>query len=257
MSWSTALSVGGDLLGGILGSKKSSLGRTQLAFQNAYRQIDRNAFVKDRGHAERWEKKRVRRIARDAKKAGLHPLAVMGNNSSYSSPIQVGAGFNPVTDGANTGSAIGDAIASGAATIANKVDGKANAMAKAEAENMKKEGQLLDAQILESRSRTLLNQTNARRSLVGPQSPVDPFAIRQENALMEVKLENGDKVLIPNPDVYEVGPSELVTGRALLEGGRVVAAAGNPTPIKTTKLPNRASTKPSKEWRKPPKGRVR
>ena len=122
----------------------------------------------------------------------------------------------------------GNAIASG--TVAQA----ANSVARQEQSRLgkmdQKQADLIDAQILEARSRTILNTANAKRALVGPAAgPDDPFAMRQENALIKVRLEDGTIVQVPNPDVYEIGPSELLTGRAILESGRAVHHLTNQT----------------------------
>lgn len=144
------------------------------------------------------------------KRFGLHPLASIGAQTS---------GFQPVMSQAMTSA--GQSIQQGMARAADR---------KGEAALQRKQEQLIDEQILEARSRTLLNTANARRAAVGPGSAVDPYAPRKENALISVRLENGETVLVPNPDVYEISPTELATGRIVLEGGRQVERATNPKP---------------------------
>lgn len=159
--------------------------------------------------AHQFEKRRIQTLAKDAKAAGIHPYAALGAGAGYS---------NPFTS-SPAGSFIGDGVAAAGQGIDEEF-GKSASKSLAS-----KQGELLDAQIAEARSRTVLNSANAKRTLIGPSAPTDPFAMRKENALIEVRLENGTIVKIPNPDVYEVGPTELVTGRTLLEGGRGVKAA--------------------------------
>lgn len=141
------------------------------------------------------------------KEFGLHPLASIGASS--------GGGY--------TGSYLGEGIAQAGAAAAQAVRDKAD---KKDPLRIK-EAELLDAQVEEARSRTRLNDLNAARS-----AGLDPFAPRKENALIQVKLENGEVVWVPNPDVYEIGPSELATGRTMLEGARVVGrvTANSPPP---------------------------
>lgn len=139
------------------------------------------------------------------KKFGLHPLAAIGAQTS---------GYQPVMAQAMTSA--GNSIQAARA----REDQQREA---AKVEGLQRE--LLESQIAEVRSRTLLNQRNALRPLVGPASEDDPFRRRQENALIEVMLENGQVVTIPNPDVYEISPTELATGRVILEGGRVLENA--------------------------------
>lgn len=141
-------------------------------------------------------------------KYGLHPSTSIGAQTS---------GYQPVMNQAFTSA--GQSIQQG---MAAKADAKADRA-------REDRGQaLLDAQIAEAQSRTILNKANAQRALVGPGAPADPYAPRKANALISVRLENGDTVLVPNPDVYEISPTELATGRLVLEGGRVVDNAQKP-----------------------------
>ena len=160
-----------------------------------------------------FERTRIQTVAADAKKAGIHPLSALGVAAGYQNPY----------GSAPSGSTLGDGIAAAGDIIGRSVPTKTQKAKDAQAATLnEKQAQLLDAQILESRSRTNLNSANAKRALLGPNSPVDPFGMRQENALIKVKLENGDIVRIPNPDIYDISPSELVTARGIIEGARVV-----------------------------------
>lgn len=138
---------------------------------------------------------------------GLHPLASIGAQTS---------GYQPVYSQAFTSA--GQAIQGGMS---------ARADARADRRRERTQERLAEAQIAEAQSRTILNAANARRALVGPGAPRDPYAMRQENALMSVRLENGDVVQVPNPDVYEISPTELATGRIVLEGGRALERQDN------------------------------
>lgn len=128
---------------------------------------------------------------------GLHPLASIGAQTS---------GYS--------GSYLGDGIAEASRSVGQAVQERGREKKSAVLDA--KRGELVDAQIAEARSRTLLNEANARS--VGA---VDPFKPRKENALVEVMLENGDIIFIPNPDLYEVSPTELATGRSLIEAARI------------------------------------
>ena len=146
------------------------------------------------------------------KKYGLHASTSIGAQTS---------GYQPVMNQAFT-------------SAGRSIQGlAARADAKADRAREDRGKELLDAQIAEAQSRTILNKANAQRALVGPGAPTDPYAPRKANALISVKLENGDTVLVPNPDVYEISPTELATGRLVLEGGRVVDNARNPAPRST------------------------
>lgn len=129
---------------------------------------------------------------------GLHPLAAIGAQTSGYSGHYIGDGV------ADAGAALGQAIS------AKGERDRSRSLEKAELD-------LVQAQTEEVRSRTRINEMNAR-----PAAPIDPYAMRQVNSLIAVKLENGDIVYIPNPDVYENSPTELVTGRGIIEGARAV-----------------------------------
>ncbi len=167
--------------------------------------FDRNAQRSRDFKARRFEKQRIQMITKDALAAGIHPLAALGSAAGFQNPF---AGAAP--GGASMGGAIADAASQIGAGVAQAGKAKSNEA-------------ILAAQLAESRSRTILNQANAKRALIGPGSTVDPFAPRQENALVEVELENGERILIPNPELYEISPSELATGRILIEGGRGIS----------------------------------
>ena len=160
--------------------------------------------------AIKFEKNKLQYLAADAKKAGIHPYAALGAGAGYSNPY--------------TSSPVGSSIADGVGALGDAIDGK---IGEAKGKDLKaKQGELLDAQIAETRSRTVLNSANAKRALIGPHASTDPFRMRKENALIEVKLEDGTVVKIPNPDVYEIGPTELATGRGIIETSRGVKKLG-------------------------------
>lgn len=154
-------------------------------------------------------------------KYGLHPLASIGAASG----------------GYSTGNVLGDGLAAAADALAQGVAAKGEKAA-ADRAQIKAE-EVADAQIAEARSRTLLNLQNAKRAAV----TIDPYAPRRENALMRVMLENGETVLVPNPDVYEIGPGELTTGRVLLEGGRGIQRARDAAPVIKPIIPNAPTTR--------------
>lgn len=145
-----------------------------------------------------------------AKEFGLHPLTVAGGSAGYQPASRPNFGSN-LRD-------LGNTLSEVAADKAAK---------KTAGEQQKKADELLEAQLMEMRSRTGLNLANTKRVLGGPGQPPDPFKMETHNALIEVMLENGDIIRVPNPAVYEIGPSELATGRILLEGGRVIERASN------------------------------
>lgn len=135
-----------------------------------------------------------------ARAEGLHPLVGAG---------QPGAQYQP----------------SHASPMQGALEGVSQALASRAGQ--KKQDQLLEAQIEEAQSRTILNKANAQRAMIGPNAPVtDPFKMRSENALIRVKLENGDIILMPNPDVYEISPTELATARLIMEGSRAADLEG-------------------------------
>lgn len=139
-----------------------------------------------------------------ADQAGLHRLSVAGSPAGYS-PAPM-----------------------------SEAQGLMNAGAMLRDRPSKKENELVDAQIQEARSRTMLNQANTRRALAGPQpglgqdnplpgknhdgapnpngdrgTRVEPFP--DLPATQEVQL-GPFKGVGPNPEAFEVGLSEFLTG---------------------------------------------
>lgn len=165
----------------------------------------------------------------------------VGRANKLHPSVAIGAATTPYTP------AFGGALSEAGRAVQEGMSTKE--AARLQRENQEKQNDLIDAQIMEATSRTLLNNANTRRTLMAQGSTVDPFAMRQENALIRVKLENGDIVTIPNPDVYEISPTELATGRIILEGGRALEKLpdGNWTMVETgrpTKDTPRRSPRP-------------
>lgn len=145
---------------------------------------------KQQKSAQAFEQNRIGMTVREAKKHGIHPLAALGQASAYQNPFM--------------GNPVGDALASGiAGADAAYEQKKAEEAAKPLQD---KRIELLDAQIAESRSRTLLNAGNAKRALVGNQGHLGTVG----------GLEALDNVVTPNGVVkrpVEVDPSKNVPMR--------------------------------------------
>lgn len=138
MSWeAAAIAAGGKILGGVMSDRATSR-------QNAANIAHQKEFAQN---AVQWK-------VEDAKKAGLHPLYALGANTTSFSPIPV------------TGSATGDAIARGAANVAES-------MSKSKMNKLQTD--LVEAQIQESRSRSIAalaqaKATNAEADFVTKQA---------------------------------------------------------------------------------------
>lgn len=146
-----------------------------------------------------------------ADEAGLHRLAVAGSPAGYSpAPQHDGEGVM----------ALGNAV-------------REYAQDRTDKKTRQKQDALIDAQIEEARSRTILNQANARRAVSGPQ----PGLGQASNPVQEAfdRLSNDGSRRInreperdqpatqtvtlgrftgrgPNPEAFEVGLSELAAG---------------------------------------------
>lgn len=156
-----------------------------------------------------------------ADKYGLHRLAVAGSPAGYSpAPTVTRRGF------AEAGQAIRD--------YGLHRENKAMAA---------KEKELIDAQIEETRSRTMLNNANSRRAFIGPQPGLGDITSRLGEAFD--RLSNGGSRTIrrepeadlpatstvtlgpvsgrgPNAEAFEIGLSELIAG-ALIYGPQWLA----------------------------------
>lgn len=139
-----------------------------------------------------------------ADKAGLHRLTVAGSPSGYS----------PVPQNESQG------LLQAGQALRSMGD-------------RKKENELIDAQIEEARSRTILNTANAKRAMSGPQPGLGGPTVGIKDALdrapdgsrrgvrvePEPQLPARQKVTFgehtsvgPNPEAFEIGLSELIAG---------------------------------------------
>lgn len=156
---------------------------------------------------------------RAADEAGLHRLAVAGSPAGYSpAPASAADGLM----------AAGQMIGQG---------------------NTRKQEQLLDAQIEEARSRTILNEANARRALAGPQpglggastALMDMLSAHQDRGGGDRRVEvrpdvdapltgttnAGDVTMVaPSEDAFSVGLDELIAG-ALIYGPQWLTSVVN------------------------------
>ncbi|AXH75832.1 MAG: hypothetical protein [Cressdnaviricota sp.] len=163
---------------------------------------------------EREDSKIQRQIA-DGRLAGLSPLAAMGNagfspsmasiggdSSSYSSPEsnQAPSRYSPTSS--SGASLAGDAIQS------------------------MLQNQQINQQIMESRSRTLLNEANAQRLQNNPMQDGGLGQPRHEASTIWVHPEFGKPYKIPNPELYETSTNEGLTGAYLHGAGRVYSGLG-------------------------------
>ena len=147
--------------------------------------------------------------------AGLHGILAAGGGGGFSS-----------MDSAN---ALGDLGATVSDYYRNR---DAKSAARSQARLNEKQMALIDAEILESRSRTLLNETNAKRALVGPRQPfgngthgglenrptvLEPH--RDQPWAQTIEGPGGHRSIGPNPDAFEIGLSELLAG-GLIHGSQ-------------------------------------
>lgn len=159
-------------------------------------------FKENLKQQERFAKNSMTWRIRQGRKAGLHPLAMVGGAGAQYTPVQ--------GDTSHTASA--------AETVRGYVTSKLDKQIQ------RKNIDLIDAQIAEARSRTLINLGNARRAsatmpaLTGAagqkpgderQTVLEPH--RDTPAGTTVDL-GGMKAKGLNPDAFEVGLSELVAG---------------------------------------------
>lgn len=194
------LAAAAPLIGGAVGAIGAA-GGSSLLGTVAKTGFEYFSQRQQQSNARKWEAGQIQRIAKDAKAAGIHPLAALGANVSYQNPYF----------GSGSGSVLGEGIS-------NLADEYSQSVSRSEGRSLeKKQEQLLDEQILEARSRTILNQANAKRALVGPGAPNDPFATRTEPRFVRVCDHKTKKcAFVPNPD-FEMGPIELATSQGLIE----------------------------------------
>lgn len=158
---------------------------------------------------------------RDAKKVGIHPLAAIGASSFHEPFNQTGADLALTADHLAGGLRDVFAAQQRKRQEAAEVDQR-----KRDQVLQEKEATLIDAQIAESRSRTLLNAANAKR-VAYPDRPLingtnggietlDGRPLVKEparNIPARQKVQLGKHEAIgPSPEAFEVGLSELIAG---------------------------------------------
>lgn len=134
MGWSSIASAGISAAGGLAGSL-----------------LSKKPKVYSPGDA-------LRSTVNAARKLGIHPLAALGSSSGYSSPVQIGGG-----------SMVGQMADNIGQGIREFTEAKERQREAKTAESLaRKQEALIDAEIAESRSRTLTNMANYKKTLEGP-----------------------------------------------------------------------------------------
>ncbi len=236
MSWAAALPILGAVAGPILGSMDARNQRKQQAANNAANRAHQDKInAENRAEAERIrlinakrQDSQIQRQVADGRLAGLSPLAAMGN-----------AGYSPAVA----------SVAQSSPSQFTPIRGSTGAGLAGNVINSLLEQQGMETQILESRSRTLLNEANARKINGTPDGlPMTSSDGRRiENSTILVRKNNGTLVEMPNNELIEgLTPKELATWNALMGistglGPRQQQAGSNI--IKESSLPNRIKSK--------------
>lgn len=207
MIGAAAITAGAGLLGGIMGKKSRK---------------------KEIAQAQAFEAQRIRMMVRDAKAAGIHPLAAMGVAANYQNPFQ-GLGPDPMTTGLQ---AAGEAVGNGLINYAQRKDAKAEAAARdklatqqlqlnARVANSEIMRNVADAQKAQAEAQAVTREQFLRaRALMGPRQ------VRTDNSRGDPKLgtksnpypthiwavgPDGRKVMVRNPELA-MGLEELIGG---------------------------------------------
>ncbi|AXH75753.1 MAG: DNA pilot protein [Microviridae sp.] len=144
----------------------------------------------------------IQRTVADGRLAGLSPLASMGN-AGFTPAVSQVAGPAHIPTGTSGASLAGDAIQ----TLLQQ--------------------QGMNQQILESRSRTLLNEANAAKIANQPDAlpPVDrmPDGRRIEHSTIVMKTQGGKEIVMPNNELMEgLTPKEIAMFNAIAAGSRAI-----------------------------------
>lgn len=162
---SMGISVGGSLLGGLLGKSSADENRAAQERQAAQNRADQREFAQN---SIQWK-------VADAKKAGLHPLAAIGSPTHSFSPISLGGGSSSSSMGSAVsamGQDISRAVAAGS-TAPQQVTQLQQAMAGLDLERASLQNDLLRSQIAR------LNQA-AVPPLPGPLANADLSGVKTE-----------------------------------------------------------------------------
>lgn len=159
---------------------------------------------------------------RVSKELGIHPLAGIGAPAFYNSIDGGSAIGNIASEAARSAGEIGSALVRAKGQKADKA--REAQIADLEIQLKQKEAEYLDAQILESTSRTVLNEANAKRHVAGPRTSLGSVGDTQAGGARKTSVEplldmphyatvegpGGTRSYMPNPDAAEAGLFEAV-----------------------------------------------
>ncbi|AXH77329.1 MAG: DNA pilot protein [Microviridae sp.] len=211
--------------------RKNAANQAELDRQRDRERNQRNREHQDKINAEnRAEAERIRLInaqredsqiqrqVADGRLAGLSPLAAMGN-----------AGYTPAISSINQSSPETNQSLSRYSPIR----GKSGAGLAGEAIQSILQQQGMNQNILESRSRTLLNEANAAKIANEQNNPMPPqFASdgrRIEHSTIIMKTRDGKEIVMPNNDLMEgLTPKEIAMFNAMAAGSRAIEPGSLP-----------------------------
>lgn len=108
------------MLGSVLASGAPVVGDIAGALMNKRAADKQHQFLNHQEQrAYQWKANQLQTMVKDAKAAGIHPLAALGGNVSYGSPASVGTA--PVADMRGMGQSIGRAVAATATNHERKM----------------------------------------------------------------------------------------------------------------------------------------
>lgn len=192
-----------------------------------------SAASKDRKLQKQFAQKGIQWRAKDAKAAGIHPLAALGASTSQYTPV---------------GSPLGDAVGSGMAQIGQGLSRKGEKALAAESVRSGIEVNRAQAELLKAQSRT--EYMNARNQAIGAapvRTATKPPEGSAENPIpstIHVQTEDGRVIRMLNPKIaLDFGEAGSTAGR--LAGQRLRESGTANTPATP------------KGWKKTPRGRRR
>ncbi|AXH75941.1 MAG: DNA pilot protein [Microviridae sp.] len=208
MTLQAAAAVGGAILGGINSRNQR---KSEEANNAANRAHQDKINAENRAEAERIRlinarraDSQIQRQVADGRLAGLSALASMGNAGYSPAPASIAQSspsqFTPTRS-------------SGAGLAADAIQTLLSQRSS-------------EQQILESRSRTLLNEANAQKLMNNPMQDGGLGQPRHEASTIIVHPEFGKPYKIPNPELYETSTNEGLTGAYLHGAGRAYSGIG-------------------------------
>ncbi|AXL14862.1 hypothetical protein [Microviridae sp.] len=195
-----------------------------LRFAKEDQRFGQEAFANTRADARNATTREFRQKMRMADESGIHRLAALGHQASYSAPSYTGAASPSVTGGPSAPSLsgdggasalLGDGIGEGLEELLGMVTGEKKKQEKLDTESQTSRTRLnnAEAQLLEAQSRSVIRDSRRSGQLLASTDQEGDYKKRKKNVIERIKTTDGDvRDVLVGPDLDEVAGGMAVEG---------------------------------------------